>query len=142
MTLATSKLADGIIDGLSRDVLTIQTTLCVATIISIADRRWIIVCASGAGADAPFRGVKKRELCATKRAMQLIEPMSSVRSWIRSTSCRRKSLRILDINAKKRLRSCRPPIPVMQTAEAGTGDHRGACRRSIFHRAAIRSVFI
>ena len=39
-------------------------------------------------ADVPFRGVKKRELCATKRATQLFEPMSSVRSWIRSTSCR------------------------------------------------------
>jgi len=43
---------------------------------------------------------------------------------------------------KKRLRSCRPPIPVMQTGEAGTGDHRRACRWPIFHRTAIRSVFI
>ena len=29
---------------------------------------------------------------------------------------------------------------VMQAAEARTGDHRGACRRSTFHWTSIRSI--
>ena len=38
--------------------------------------------------------------------------------------------------------SCRPSVPVMQAAEASTGNHRRAFRRSTLNRASIWRVLI
>src|SRR3712207_3308437 len=86
----------------------------------------------GCCADVPLRGLK-RELCATKRAMQLIEPdeFCSILEPV-GILPPEKPTNIGYPRKKRRLRSCRPAIPVVQAAEASTGDDRCGCRRSTF----------